>query len=136
LSKKEENETTREQIRGVYIVGLLAILVAYKLSAKLDPVADSFFSIVIMLWAGYSFCMIFGYSTMKNPLFTVSTSTSKKFTGFLRELGQLFLLMSLGASILFLIWYFWPVVLLVVIAIVIFEIIYHSAQAFRKHSKS
>jgi hypothetical protein len=135
LSEKEENDATKEQIRGLYIVGLLAVLVAYKLSSKLDPSADSFFSVVIMFWVGYSFCMIFGYSTMQNPLFTVSTSTSKRFASFLREMGQLLLLMSLGASILFFIWYSWAFLLLVVIALGIGAAVYYPARALRKRLK-
>jgi len=60
----EENEIAKEQTRGLYIVGLLAILITIKWSGvKLEPNTDTFLFYVIASWAVYSFCMVFGYSS-------------------------------------------------------------------------
>jgi len=86
----EENETAREQTRGLYIVGLLAILITIKWSGvKLEPNTDTFLFYVIVSWAVYSFCMVFGYSS----------TIPRAFTIFFKELADIFLWLSLLVSI-------------------------------------
>jgi hypothetical protein len=68
-----ENETAREQTRGLYIVGLLAVLITIKLTIKIaDPFTDLFLLYLISSWAIYSFCMIFVYSCPGNTQTPIS----------------------------------------------------------------
>ena len=132
----EEKETTKEQILGLYIVGLLAVLVAVRVSTKLDPVADMFFMVVIMFWGAYSFIMVFAYSNIarlfESPL---SKSAYEQFANFLKDVAQIFLLLSFGASIIFFIWYFWAPLLLVLLVFVVILPIYYLGRALKKRLK-
>lgn len=86
----EENEIAKEQTRGLYIVGLLAILITIKWSGvKLEPITDTFLFYVIASWAVYSFCMVFGYSSnLPNALVI-----------FFKELADIFIWLSLVVTI-------------------------------------
>jgi hypothetical protein len=77
-----EKEIAKEQTRGLYIVGLLAILITIKWSGvKLEPITDTFLFYVIVSWAVYSFCMVFGYSS----------TIPRAFVIFFKELADIFL---------------------------------------------
>ena len=85
-----EKEIAKEQTRGLYIVGLLAILITIKWSGvKLEPITDTFLFYVIVSWAVYSFCMVFGYSS----------TIPRAFVIFFKELADIFLWLSLVVSI-------------------------------------
>jgi len=85
----KENEIPREQTRGLYIVGLLAVLITIKLTIKIsDSLTDSFLLYLISSWATYSFCMIFAFSDMPRML-----------VSFFKELAWIFLWLSLIVSI-------------------------------------
>ena len=128
-----ENETTKEQILGLYIVGLLAVLVAFKLSRQLDTTTDSFFMIVITFWGAYSFFMLFAYSNIAR-LFESSTSKSlyERFANFSKDMAQILLLVSFVASAIFFVWYFWVGLLLIVLILGIGALIYYPIRALRK----
>jgi hypothetical protein len=89
MTEETEKEIAKEQIRGLYIVGLLAILITIKWTAKLEPFTDTFLFYVIASWAIYSFCMVFGYSS----------NLPKALVIFFKEFAELFLWMSLVVSI-------------------------------------
>lgn len=129
----EEKETTKEQILGLYVIGLLAVLVAFKLSSKLDPTADSFFMAVIMLWGAYSFLMVFAYSNITRIFeSSISKSTYERFANFLKDVAQLLLLMSFGVTIIFFIWYFWAPLFLILLALVVILPIYYLGRTLKK----
>ena len=130
-----ENESVKEQIRGLYMVGLLAVLVTFKVSSKLDPIADGFFSVVIMLWGAYSFFMVFAYSTILRPFFTLPTSTNEKIASFLKDMAHVILWMSLVVSIAFYIWYYWVLLYLIALVLGIGALIYFPVRAVRKRLK-
>lgn len=83
----KENDIEREQIRGLYIIGLLAVLVTIKLTVRIDPFTDQFLLYVITSWAVYSFCMIFAFSDIPKIATTFE------------EIAEVFLVMSLVFSI-------------------------------------
>jgi hypothetical protein len=132
----EGNETAKEQIRGLYVIGLLAVLVAVKLSSQLDPVADVFFVYVIANWVGYSFCMVFAYLDLHNSIFEISAPTSERIASFSKKAGEVFLVVSLIASIIFVVAYFWYVFLLMILVIGICAAIYYPAWVLWRHFKT
>lgn len=83
----KENDIEREQIRGLYIIGLLAVLVTIKLTVQIDPFTDQFLFYVIISWAVYSFCMIFAFSDIPKIATTF------------KEIAEVFLMMSLAFSV-------------------------------------
>jgi hypothetical protein len=103
--KTEKKETEKEQIIGVYMIGLLAVLVAFKLSTKLPSDANSFIGLIIMLWAVYALCMVFAYANIPRIFTPRAKSTYERFANILKDLAQFFLLFSLGAFIIFFLWY-------------------------------
>lgn len=131
-----ESESTKEQILGLYIVGLLAVLVAFKLSSKLDPAADSFFMVVIACWGTYSFLMVFGYSNITR-IFESPTSKAKyeRFANLLKDMAQVDLVMSFGISVIFFVWYFWAALLFILFLLAVFLGIYYLARALWKRWK-
>lgn len=131
-----EKESTKEQILGLYIVGLLAVLLTIKLSAKLDAVTDSYLGIVIMLWGVYSFFMVFAYSNIPR-LFesSLSKNTYEQFASLLKDAAQVFLIISFGASILFFIWFMWVPLFLVLFLLVIILPFYYLGRSLWRRSK-
>jgi len=107
-TKQTEEEKTKssiraeklEQIRGLYIIGLLAILVSIKLSYSLNPsisvdiFTDTFLTFLISCWAIYSFLMIFGFS---QDILPDSLATS------FRAYARFWLRLSLAVTIAFII---------------------------------
>ena len=128
-----ENETTKEQILGLYVVGLLAVLVAFRLSRQLDPTADFFFMLIITFWGAYSFFMVFAYSNIARIFeSSASKSTYERFANFLKDMAQLLLLVSFGASVIFFIWYLWAALLLILLVLGIGAAVYYPVRALRK----
>ena len=85
----EENETAKEQTRGLYIIGLLAVLITIRLTVTIsDPITNMLFIYLITSWTVYSFCMIFAFADIPHY-----------FATFFKELGWLMLRFSLIVSI-------------------------------------
>jgi len=90
MTEETTKEIAKEQTRGLYIVGLLAILITLKWSGvKLEPITDTWLFYVIVSWAVYSFCMIFAYST----------NIPRALVIFFKEFANIFLWLSLVVSI-------------------------------------
>jgi len=128
-----ENETTKEQILGLYIVGLLAVLVAFKLSSQSDPTVDTFFMFVITCWGAYSFLMVFAYSNIAR-IFERPESKAmyERFANFFKDAAQLLLLLSFGASVVFFIWYLWAPLLLMLLMFAVILPVYYLVRALKK----
>jgi len=84
----DNKQIEKESVRGLYIVGLLAILVTIKLSVEIDPMTDQFLFYVITSWAVYSFCMIFAHSNLPKGL-----------VAWFSGVAEIFLLLSLFVSV-------------------------------------
>jgi cation transport ATPase len=84
-----EKEMAREQTRGLYIVGLLAILITIRLTVKItDPITDAFLVYLTISLGVYSFLMIFAYADLPNAVVIA-----------FKELARIFLWMGLFVSI-------------------------------------
>jgi cobalamin synthase len=90
MTEETEKEIAKEQTRGLYIVALLAIFITLKWSGiKLEPNTNTWLFYVIVSWAVYSFCMVFGYSS----------TIPRALTIFFKELADIFMWLSLVVSI-------------------------------------
>jgi hypothetical protein len=133
----EGNEITREQIRGLYVIGLLAVLVAVKVSSQLDPLADFFFFYVMLNWVGYAFCMVLAYLDLhESSFFGVSKSTSERISSSSKTVGKMFLVASLIGSAAFFIWYIWYILLFLIFVVGISATVYYLARTIWRHFKT
>ena len=70
----EEEESRREELRGLFTIGLLAILITYRLQ-KFELVINFFgkeqyltflIDALIVFWLVYTFCMVYAYSGVEH----------------------------------------------------------------------
>jgi cation transport ATPase len=89
-----EKEMTKEQTRGVYVVGLLAVLVALSLTTKISNSATRLtLDYLIVSFLVYSFLMIFVYADVLTNSVVV----------LFKVCARIFLLMGLFASIAYIV---------------------------------
>jgi hypothetical protein len=70
LSTKQLTETKKEEIRGLFVLGLLAVLTSVRVQYSKMPVTIGqssfdvvvFFDLTILFWSFYAFFMVFGLS--------------------------------------------------------------------------
>lgn len=102
--KIDSEEMRREEIRGLFTLGLMAVLVAARLSFNSEGVikwgmfqnvpVTGMIDTILIAWGLYAFFMVFGFSTH-----AFSLETCKK----LRDLGRACLFLSLALLILFIV---------------------------------
>lgn len=81
-------QTDGERTRGLFIVGLLVVLVAVRWTVNVEVDLELFWFGLILSWAVYCFCMIFACSDL--PSFLVT---------FFKDLSWVFMRFSLILSI-------------------------------------
>jgi len=91
MSKKEE--LAREQTRGLYIVGLLAVLITIKLTVQMSDTSLNYWFLIYLIssLAIYSLCMIFVFADI--------TYLPSGFVIFFKELAWIMLWFALAVSI-------------------------------------
>lgn len=133
----EKNEDKNEPIVGLYIAGLLAVLVSYQLSSKLDPATNSFFSLILFMWGIYSSFMIFIYSDFSRILNYLSRilkypklkSNFEELKDALKTDSQVLLMFSFITSVIFILWSVWYVILLAVLITGFGVVVYYITRA-------
>jgi hypothetical protein len=124
------DEVAREQIKGLYIVGILAALITIKVTAGTiaNQTTDFWLFFLITFSVGYCFCMLFAYG-----------GVPKRIELALKELAWVFLFFIFAGSIIFFIYVSWLVYLannLYPIYIVVFAVcvavLYYTKPFFRK----
>jgi len=98
---EKENDIKREEIRGIYIIGLLTILITMKVTVHLDPITDDFWSFVIACFAIYSFFTILAYSNLPKQLINP-----------LKEFAETFMFLGLATLVV----YFFVIICIATIA--------------------
>jgi hypothetical protein len=137
---REPRENRNEEIRGIFVLGLLAVLIAIKLqspSGKLDVTLGQLknldimplINFIIILWSLYAFFMVFGLSED-----VVGKTISQMFRGIARAclLMNFVLLAFLGA---FYGYFAYPTRLPYVIGLILIILIFGALKEFLKARK-